>query len=64
MDPFALMKFSFETRDATHIQKSENHVRFRSVRVGINYNFGKPPQPTVRRPQEEQVTTEQAPAIR
>lgn len=63
MDPLALMKFSFETRDATHIQKSENHVRFRSVRVGVTYNFGKPPQPTVRRPQEE-VTTEQAPAIR
>jgi hypothetical protein len=64
MDPLALMKFSFETRDATHIQKSENHIRFRSVRIGVNYNFGKPPQPTVRRPQEEQVTTEQAPAIR
>jgi hypothetical protein len=65
MDPFALMKFSFETRDATHIQKSENHIKFRSVRVGVTYNFGKPPQPTIRRPQEEQVTTEQAaPAIR
>jgi hypothetical protein len=64
MDPFSLMKFSFQTRDATHIQKSENHVRFRSVRVGLSYNFGKPPQPTVRRPQEEQTTTEQAPAIR
>ena len=64
MDPFALMKFSFETRDATHIQKSENHMKFRSVRVGVTYNFGKPPQPTIRRPQEEQVTTEQAPAIR
>ena len=63
MDPFALMKFSFETRDATHVQKSENHIRFRSVRVGLTYNFGKPPQPTVRRPQEEPVT-EQAPAIR
>jgi hypothetical protein len=63
MDPLALMKFSFQTADATHIQKSENHVRFRSVRVGLTYNFGKPPQPTVRRPQEEQ-TTEQAPAIR
>ncbi|HET9441459.1 MAG TPA: TonB-dependent receptor [Longimicrobiales bacterium] len=64
MDPFALMKFSFETRDATHIQTSENHVRFRSVRVGLSYTFGKPPQSVVRRPQEEQPATQQTPEIR
>jgi hypothetical protein len=63
-DPFALMKFSFETRDASHVQKSENHVKFRSVRVGVSYNFGKPPQPTARRQQEDAPVTEPAPAIR
>jgi hypothetical protein len=65
-DPFALMKFSFETRDATHVQKSENHIKFRSVRVGVSYNFGKPPQPTARRPQDDQQTGggEPTPAIR
>lgn len=63
-DPFALMKFSFETRDATHVQKSENRMRFRTVRVALNYAFGKPPQPTVRRPQEEPAVTEPAPVIR
>jgi hypothetical protein len=63
-DPFGLMKFSFETRDATHVQKSQNNIKFRSVRVGLTYNFGKPPQSAVRRPQEEQPAAEQAPAIR
>ncbi len=65
MDPFEMMKFSFETRDATHVQKSENHVSFRSMRIGLSYNFGKPPQSAARRPQqEEQPPAEAAPAIR
>ena len=38
--------FWVETRDATHVQKSENRMRFRTVRVALNYTFGKPPQPT------------------
>ena len=63
MDPFDTFRFRFETADATHTQRSQNRFKMRSMRVGLTYNFGKPPQPSVRRPQEEQ-TTEQAPAIR
>jgi hypothetical protein len=63
-DPLGLARWKFETSDATHIQKSSNKFTMRTVRVGVTYNFGKPPQPTVRRPQEEQQSAEQAPAIR
>ena len=64
MDPFDTFRFRFETADATHTQKSQNRFKMRSMRVGLTYMFGKPPQPSVRRPQEEATTTEQAPAIR
>ena len=47
-DPFDVFEFKFETNDATHVQKSNNKVSIRSLRLGMNYNFGKPPKPTVR----------------
>lgn len=63
VDPFNVFKFKFETKDATHIQNSENHVAIRSLRVGFTYNFGKPPTPTVRKENEQQPDNSQ-PAIR
>jgi hypothetical protein len=62
-DPFDVFRFKFETKDATHIQKSENKVSVRAIRLSFTYNFGKPPTPTARRPEEQQ-PTEQPPQIR
>lgn len=64
VDPFDVFRFKFETTDATHTQKSENNISIRSLRVGLSYNFGKPPQPTARRPDEQQQTPEATPQIR
>jgi hypothetical protein len=63
VDPFDLFRFRFETTDATHVQRSQNRVSIRSLRVGVTYNFGKPPQPT-RRPEEQQQQPDQTPQIR
>ena len=65
VDPFDLFRFRFETTDATHIQKSNNKVTIRSLRLAVTYNFGKPPQPTVRRDDGQQQPSDAAtPAIR
>lgn len=55
VDPFDKFKFKFETNDKTHQQLSENNIKIRSVRLAFNYNFGKPPSPTVRRTDDQTV---------
>lgn len=65
VDPFDLFRFKFETKDTTHIQKSNNKVSIRSLRLAMTYNFGKPPQPTVRRDDgQQQQQPDATPAIR
>lgn len=64
LDPFDVFKFKFETKDATHVQKSENNISIRSLRIAFSYNFGKPPTPTVRRQPDEQQQPAEQPQIR
>lgn len=49
LDPFDQFRFKFETKDASHVQTSENKLSIRSVRIGVTYSFGRAPQPTARR---------------
>lgn len=64
VDPFDLFRFRFETNDTSHIQHSQNKVSIRSLRLALSYSFGKPPQPTARRQEEQQAAPEATPQIR
>jgi hypothetical protein len=47
------MRWKFETRDGRTVQSSNNKVSMRTVRFGLNYSFGRPPQ-SARRPDAPQ----------
>jgi hypothetical protein len=64
VDPFDTFRFKFETTDASHVQHSENKISIRSLRIALNYTFGKPPQPTVRREPDQTQQPEATPQIR
>lgn len=64
VDPFDVFRFKFETTDATHVQRSQNRVSVRSLRVGVTYSFGKPPQPVRRPDDQQQQQPDQTPQIR
>lgn len=49
MDPFDVYRYSFETRDRTHVQTATTRPSFRRATLSFTYNFGKPPQ-SQRRP--------------
>jgi hypothetical protein len=54
MDPFDLWRYSFETRDRTHVQTSRSSWGMRSATLSFTYSFGRPPQ-QARRSQTEAV---------
>lgn len=53
-DPFGLYKYSTETRDAAHIQKSTSHYASRGVSLSLEWSWGKPPEQKQRRQSSDQ----------
>jgi hypothetical protein len=53
VDPFELQRFTFTTRDGTHVQVGSSTLSARRATLGISYNFGRPPQSSRRRTAEE-----------
>ncbi len=53
-DPFALWRYSFETRDWTHAQTSSNRFSMRGATLYFSYSFGKPSENRRSRPTEPQ----------
>jgi hypothetical protein len=49
-DPFDVYRFTFETRDQSHVQTGRTRYPIRQARLTFNYNFGRPPQSQRRRP--------------
>jgi hypothetical protein len=65
VDPLELQRFTFTTRDGTHIQSGSSTLSARRATLGISYSFGRPPQSSRRRstPEENQ-QQDQSPSIR
>jgi ferric enterobactin receptor len=65
VDPFSLQRFTFTTRDGTHVHVGSSTFRARRASLGISYDFGRPPQGSRRRGTSEGGEQEsQAPSIR
>jgi hypothetical protein len=65
VDPFELQRFTFTTRDGTHVQTGSSTFSARRATLGISYSFGRPPQSSRRRSTPEEGQQEgQAPRIR
>ncbi len=64
VDPFELQRFTFTTRDRTHVQSGRSTISARRATLGVSYNFGKPPQRRGRGKAEEAKQDSQAPVIR
>lgn len=52
VDPFELQRFTFTTRDGTHVQIGSSTLSARRATLGISYNFGRPPKSGRRRSSE------------
>lgn len=64
-DPFELQRFTFTTRDRTHVQIGSSTFSARRATLGLSYNFGRPPQSNRRRSTREEGEQEsQIPRIR
>lgn len=46
VDPFELQRFEFMTRDGSHLQTGNSSFSARRATIGISYTFGRPPQST------------------
>jgi hypothetical protein len=44
VDPFELQRFTFTTRDRTHVQIGSSTFSARRALIGLSYSFGRPPQ--------------------
>jgi hypothetical protein len=44
VDPFELQRFTFTTRDGTHVQTGSSTFSARRATMSISYNFGRPPE--------------------
>jgi hypothetical protein len=44
VDPFELQRFTFTTRDRTHVQIGSSTFSARRATLGVSYSFGRPPQ--------------------
>jgi hypothetical protein len=53
VDPFELQRFSFRTRDGTHVQFGNSSFSARRMTIGVSYSFGRPQGNRRRGPQEE-----------
>jgi hypothetical protein len=65
VDPLELQRFTFTTRDGTHIQSGSSTLSARRATLGISYSFGRPPGSSRQRsaPEENQ-EQDQSPPIR
>ena len=43
IDPFELQRFTFTTRDGTHVQTGRSNFSARRAAMSISYSFGRPP---------------------
>jgi outer membrane receptor protein involved in Fe transport len=60
-DPFDLWKYTFVTRDATHLQTSTNHYNNRRVLLSLGWSWGKPPEQKARKQADEQPPQQEQP---
>src|SRR5690606_37116716 len=44
MDPFDVYRYTFETRDRTHVQTASSRPSLRRATLSVSYNFGRPPE--------------------
>jgi ferric enterobactin receptor len=44
VDPFELQRFTFTTRDRSHVQTGSSSFSARRATLGVSYTFGRPPQ--------------------
>jgi ferric enterobactin receptor len=44
VDPFELQRFTFTTRDGTHVQTGSSTFSARRATMGVSYSFGRPPE--------------------
>ena len=44
IDPFELQRFTFTTRDGTHVQSGSSTLSVRRATLGLSYSFGRPPE--------------------
>jgi hypothetical protein len=44
VDPFELQRFTFTTRDRTHVQIGSSAISARRATVSVSYGFGRPPE--------------------
>lgn len=54
MDPFGLSRYQFVTEDPTHWQSGRSTWGMRRATLSFTYNFGRPPQSTRRRTQQDE----------
>ena len=64
VDPFELQRFTFTTRDRTHVQIGRSAFSARRATLGISYGFGSAKQRTVRRKASDARQDTDGPAIR
>ena len=54
VDPLELQRFTFTTRDGTHVQTGSSTFSARRATLSVSYSFGRPPESSRRaRPTEE-----------
>ena len=63
-DPFELQRFTFTTRDQSHVQTGSSTFSARRAAVSISYSLGKPPKRNTRKKPEENPQENAAPVIR
>ena len=63
-DPFELQRFTFTTRDRTHVQIGSSTFSARSATLALSYSFGRQPQRGGRRRPAEGQPENEAPVIR
>jgi hypothetical protein len=64
VDPLELQRFTFTTRDRTHVQTGSSTFSARRAMLGISYSFGRPPQSDRPRGTPEEGPQENQPGIR
>jgi hypothetical protein len=64
VDPFRLQRFTFTTRDRSHVQLGSSTYSARRATLGISYSFGSSPQRKRRSKSEDTPQQTQAPVIR
>jgi hypothetical protein len=65
VDPFDVQRFTFTTKDRTHVQTGSSNVSARRASISFSYSFGRPPESNRRTdPDEEAGNEDTGPRIR